>query len=104
MEELLALLREVSTGMINQASIDRGAKWIEAMKFEFPIAHKLVMGFLYKSPGDVLATLGSINPGFKQFRHNAHAVEFIRKLQESLRGKEQRKIRSQELEVRSQKK
>lgn len=86
LEDLINLLREAANGMVTQASIDRGANWITAMKSEFPLAHTLTINLLYKEPKDVMGTLALLQPNLYQYRKNPHALEFISRLQAKLRG------------------
>jgi len=86
MEDLVKLLREAAAGAVSQASLERGAKWIEAMKREFPFVHSVLIKLLYQQPEDVLDTLAKFNRGFEEYRRNAHALEYIRQLQLRLRG------------------
>lgn len=89
LDELLELVKSVSTGMVEQAKVERGAKWIEAMGREYPIVHRILKGVLYERPEKVLDALASWNDGFASLRRNPHALEYIRQLQLRVRGKRQ---------------
>jgi len=89
LEDLLNIFREVSAGMVSDAQVTRGAKWIEAMQREFPLAAVVLDGLLYKTPEQVLESLARFNPVASSFKDNAAALEYIGELQKRLRGKQQ---------------
>ena len=81
------LLKNVSTGMVEQAQVEKGSRWIEQLAVEYPLAHRLLMMTLYGEPRDVMKTLGMIIPGLREYRKNPHVLLYIEKLQAELRGK-----------------
>lgn len=84
------LLKNVSTGMIEQAQIEKGSRWIEALEDEYPLAHRLLMMTLYGEPREVMKTLCMIIPALREYRQNPHVLAYVGKLQNELRGKKKR--------------
>ena len=89
LEDFQTILREVSEGLVTEAHITRGAKWIEAMKREFPLAHVVLMGLLYKQPSEVLDSLARFNSVVLEFKQSPAALAYIGELQKRLRGAKQ---------------
>ncbi len=87
LEQLKADLSSVSQGLINQAMIERGAGWIEALANEFPVAHGLLMASLYGEPSTVMNLLCIAMPELRPYRRNGKVLEYVGKLQGELRGK-----------------
>lgn len=86
LEEFTALLRQVAEGMIEQAQVERGARWLDNLAQEYPVAYGLLNSALYKTPKDVMKFLCMIVPELRQFKNNAHVLDYISKLQKELRG------------------
>lgn len=87
LEELQKDLKLAAEGIIEQAQIDRGSKWIEAFANEYPVAHAILISALYKEPEDVMKFLCVLVPDLRQYRQNEYALKYIRLLQDELRGK-----------------
>jgi hypothetical protein len=87
LDELQSDLQQIARGIVEQAQIDRGRHWLEAFTVEYPLAHKLLMNALYKSPADVLKILGLIVPEMRKFKGNEYVLKYIEKLQSELRRK-----------------
>ena len=81
------MLRGISTGLVEQAQVERGSRWLEAFANEFPLAHLLLMNALYKTPADVMKVIGLLVPELKQYRKNEHVLIYIGKLQDELKGR-----------------
>jgi hypothetical protein len=83
-EELTADLRLIAEGIVDEAQVTRGAKWIEQLAVEYPVAHGLLISALYKEPKDVVSFLCVIIPELRPHRKNKHVLRFIKSLQTEL--------------------
>jgi hypothetical protein len=81
---LTADLNQAAQGLIDEAMINRGAGWIEAMAEEFPIAHKILMELLYGTPEEILDGLAMMSPDLAPLKRNPHVLEYVGQLQEKL--------------------
>lgn len=79
-------LQEAARGVVTDAMINRGARWIDALEVEFPTFHKMLLSVLYDTPEGVLDKLAVINRDFEPLRRNPFALEYVRQLQLKLRG------------------
>ena len=77
--------RAIREELITPALVDRGYGWIEQLRVEYPIAHKLLMAVIYGKPEQVLKALGYWEPSFKDLSKNPMAIKYVRLLQERLR-------------------
>jgi hypothetical protein len=73
--------------MIEQAQVEKGSRWIEALEGEYPLMHRLLMMTLYGEPRDVMKTLCMLVPALKEYRENPHVLAYVGKLQAELKGK-----------------
>lgn len=87
LEQLKTDLSSVAQGMVNQAMIERGAGWIEALAAEYPVAHGLMIASLYGEPTTVMNLLCIVVPELKPYRKNDKVLAYVGKLQNELRGK-----------------
>ena len=94
LEELTGDIRQAAQGIIEQAQIERGAKWIGAFAREYPMAHGLLISALYKTPKDVMKFLCMIVPELRPFKGNEHVLRYIAALQKELRGKQDDSLRT----------
>jgi len=72
--------------LITPALVDRGYGWIEQMRVEFPIAHRILMAVIYGKPEAVLKALAVWEPSFKGLDKKPVAVRYVKLLQERLRS------------------
>lgn len=87
LEDFLKLLSDAtSKDTIDTAMLARGSAWIEALQQEFPLAHALITGLVYKTPREVLTSLAVFQPDIKPYVGNEHALAYVAALQTKLRG------------------
>ena len=96
MDQLIADLKLASSGLLNQAMIDRGSGWIESLKADYPLAHRLLIGVLYKEPSEVLDALCKMQPHLREHLSNGRgwndsALAYVTALQKRLRGEDKPK-------------
>lgn len=88
LEDFLKLLSDVtSQRTLDDAALDRGSAWIEALGREFPMAHALITGLVHKTPQQVLDSLAVFNAALKPYARDERALAYIAALQTRLRGK-----------------
>lgn len=86
--ELSRIIQQATTGLANDALVTRGAGWLQQFKREFPIAHAIIIGMLYKKPEDVMDSLLLWVPDLQPYRRHPQALEYIKRLQVRLGNKE----------------
>ena len=86
LDQLRTDLQSVAQGIVEQAQVERGSRWIKALEVEHPAVYRLLMAFLDKEPKDVMASLCAMWPDLKELRRNKHVLKYIGLLQQELRG------------------
>lgn len=84
LDTLLNELKHAARGIVDQAAIERGSRWIEQLEVESPFWHAILMSFLYKSPDEVFDALGAFYPDVLEFKKSQAAKDYINGLQKRL--------------------
>lgn len=96
LSELTSDFQKASKGMLDDALVNRGAKWIEALRKESPYVYGLITAFLRESPEKVLHALIPLLPELSTLRgeQRQFALKYIGLLQEKLLNDKARVDRS----------
>ena len=89
LDHIASDIREaIQETVITPAMVNRGYYWFEQLKVESPILYRLIIAIIYQEPERVLGALGMWNGEFSKLRKSPLAIEYVRRLQERLRGGE----------------
>ena len=73
--------------IVDQAMVERGARWLEDFAAQYPRVHELIMSLLDNQPETVIDALAAINPNLRHLRESQDALNYVGLLQERLRNR-----------------
>lgn len=76
----------IRENLVTPALVDRGKGWMDQLKREYPILHKILMSVVFGEPEQVLKALAMWDIRFKGLHKNPVALKYVRQLQATLNG------------------
>lgn len=85
LSELTKDLNDAAKGIADNAMIERGAKWIQALRRENPVFYNFIESVLYKEPRQVLIALAVLDYRLAGLKDNEYAQKYVRMIQKALK-------------------